>query len=229
MCSDGNIKVALCPRVCKAIRKYVKATYPRLSLTVCSQCGHLNPENTQFCGQCGSTLITPLTESASTQPVEQPVSPTKRLTGLQKAVIIGVALVAVLVIGVVASMSYNPTGVSPTPYQQSWHSIGSYSGGSDSVVDTVTSPFHVNGTQFRINWQYTTQFPQYSVFGFYVYKSGSTVDLWCQSGDSTDFPSCDYSTSTAADGVRTDSGPGDFQVRVLHANANWTITIQDYW
>jgi len=86
--------------------------------------------------------------------------------------LVGVLLLAVLVIaGVLSSLSPSSRINLTSSNSRTWQTITSFSGSGDKN----TSPFQISGTQFRLQWQYTTDIPQYASFSFFVYPEGETA------------------------------------------------------
>ncbi|OLD02727.1 MAG: hypothetical protein AUJ07_08125 [Crenarchaeota archaeon 13_1_40CM_3_53_5] len=131
--------------------------------------------------------------------------------------LVGVLLLAVLVIaGVLSSLSPSSRINLTSSNSRTWQTITSFSGSGDKN----TSPFQISGTQFRLQWQYTTDIPQYASFSFFVYPEGETAR---------------YADSMSQDGLsKSDTeyvyhGPGGFYITVITANLqSWSITVQDY-
>ncbi len=181
-------------------------------------------------------------EPATTQPTEQSVSAPKRLIGFQKAAIVSVVLVAILVVGVVASMSYNPsrTAPAPTPPTPSWHTVTGFSHKSnlndyDYPTSNLTEPFNIVGSQFRLQWDYqgrATPTLVFAMFGIFVYHKGDTVnyiDRFCY--DSNPYDTACSPAEFEMNGTEyIHNGRGAFQLDVVFSSlTDWSITVEDYY
>lgn len=237
--------VALCPRVCYTDTKISPKDYTQVVMQNCLHCSYQNPEGTKFCQQCGYPLIPPapipLAQTAHPEPVpqmptftEEELGPKKGLTHFEKWALVGSVLVIILIIGVFASMSYSPSRTAPvappTPaYTPSWHAVTSFAGSGDEVTDT----FHINGTRFRLRWQYATDFPQYSIFYVWVYERGRSIaiDYFCWAGGNA-YESCERILNSSNAGTQQNfwlGGPGDFHLSIWSVNLDWRVAIEDYY
>ena len=85
--------------------------------------------------------------------------------------------------------------------------------------DKTTPPFEVTTDEWVIDWSYIPdpEYPEYAVFGFYIYPRGETVSYV----ESMVFPE-DTSGSTYSY-----AGPGEYYVKVSSGNIeSWEITIR---
>src|SRR5947209_2867577 len=95
----------------------------------CPNCDYLNPDNAKFCQECGTPLqvrseveLNPSIKQQTEEPVVQP----RGLTANEKMAIVGMLLVALLVIGIGAALSYRPNqtvSTSPTNSSPNWHQV----------------------------------------------------------------------------------------------------------
>jgi hypothetical protein len=207
-------------------------------LSTCSRCGYFNPDNANLCQQCGSLLIPPLCEQVSGTPVDVETPAKRGLTGTQnEAIIAGVVFLIVIVIGVFALMSYNPSPTAPAPRSPSWHSVSTYSGsGYDSSgmviatgTNTITSSFAITGSLFRLDWSYSAFDPYQQTFAVYLYPNQTPII--CETSDyTTASHGCNYTTNSSNSGMQNvNQGPGSFSLQVIGTLDHWSITVEDYY
>ncbi len=232
----------------KSFRVYpnkLEADYSIHTLSTCSECGYLNPDNAKFCQQCGEPLASPLTTEQVSETPLTAEAPTKRgMTGVEKAVLVGAVLVMILVVGVFASMSYNPsrTAPNPTPATPSWHAVTSFSGEcsvyNQQGCSLTTDTFTIRGSEFRFRWQYNaTDLPQYVTFSVFVYPqgknvySGSYVDFMCRTGDIDDTVCHSYALGLTSNAgyEYVSPGQGNYYGHVISGNVRWSIAVEDYY
>jgi hypothetical protein len=208
-------------------------------LSTCSQCGYLNPTNTKLCQQCDSALASPITIEQVSIPVAAE-SPAKRgITGTQReAIAVGVVLLIVIIVGVFALMSNTPSRHAPAPpvsTQQSWHIVATYSGAA--TIGYNSTAFTIRGSSFRLNWSYTTSYPDLQTFAVYdypplsTYPDGTPLPIICQTSDSvTASHGCNYAVDYANSGTSTlNQGPGSFYLQIIGSVDSWSIEVQDYY
>lgn len=212
----------------------------------CGHCSYQNPEGAKFCQQCGYPLIppapSPLAQTAYPEQVSQMPTPKKGLTYFEKWALVGSVLVIILIIGVFASMSANPsrTAPIPPPPSKSWHYVTNYTGTYEVTPTTGsydnrrTSLFDIRGTQFRLLWRFTpTPYDATtSSFNFLVYPQGTTtryIAFLCLSGSFSPNIECNqFSTTSGTEYVPY--GPGSFYFKILIGNlVQWSITVEDYY
>jgi hypothetical protein len=91
-----------------------------------------------------------------------------------------------------------------------WREIKRFTGSAS----TTTEPFNVPATMWRITWTYGTS--QYASFGFFVYQVGGTS--YEESASSA--------TPSGSSVTYVYKGPGDFYLKILSANVDYTISIE---
>jgi uncharacterized repeat protein (TIGR02543 family) len=87
------------------------------------------------------------------------------------------------------------------------------------ISDKTSAPFEVTTQEWIIDWSYIPghEYPEYAIFGFFVYPRGDTVDYV----ESVTLPE---STSGS---TYSYAGPGEYYVKVICANIrSWKITIR---
>jgi len=100
----------------------------------------------------------------------------------------------------------------PTPTQTSFEPIVLTGSG-----EKTTPPFTVTTTEWIIEWSYTSDNPEFAVFGFFVYPRGETVSF---------VESCLFPEGTSGS-TYSYAGAGEYYVKVTAANIkSWTITIK---
>ena len=107
----------------------------------------------------------------------------------------------------------------PTPTQKTWHSVTSFSGSGDKT----TQPFTIKGDEWRV--KYTTkadsEYPEYAVFGVFVYPRGETV-MYASAWD------CDGKSCSDIQYIY--EGIGDYYFSVIAANIDsWSLEVEDYY
>lgn len=92
-----------------------------------------------------------------------------------------------------------------------WREIIRFSGSADMT----TQPVYVPSTMWRIRWSYGTS--QYAAFAFYVYPLGETA-IYVESVSS--------STPSGTGTTYVYKGPGNFYLKILAANIQYTIIVE---
>jgi len=109
---------------------------------------------------------------------------------------------------------YVPTTVAvgmSSPVAGAWREIKRFSGSSTMTTEL----FYVSSTSWRIRWSYGTS--QYAGFDFFVYPAGETqgyVEMVTTSGPSGSGTTYIY------------KGSGNFYLKILAANVQYTIIIE---
>lgn len=127
-------------------------------------------------------------------------------------IIIGVVVVVIVVIVIIASGNGSPAenGVS----EPETFSPITFTGTSDKT----TSPFEVTTGEWVIDWSYIPdpEYPEYAVFGFYVYPRAETVD----------FVEAMIAPGDTNGSTYSYVGSGEYYIKVYCANIqSWTIVI----
>jgi len=91
-----------------------------------------------------------------------------------------------------------------------WREVTRFSGSSYMT----TEPFHVPATMWRIKWSYGTS--QYAGFGFFVYLLGQEYSVESVSSSGPSGSSVTYIYK----------GLGDFYLKILAANIQYTIIVE---
>jgi len=130
-----------------------------------------------------------------------------------------------LIIGVVASLSYNPSLTAPASNQPSWHTVNTYSGSGAGSKKTGT--FGIRSSQFRIIWN-ETSCPYPTVAG--GLGCGFSIGVYPGNGQSAVDSVTPPITSSPQSGVEyVNKGPGNFYIFVLSFGPGWSINIEDYY
>ncbi len=152
-------------------------------------------------------------------------SANKRLTGLQKILLVTVILI-IIIVPTVAALSLNSGGsgeAHTSSHKPVWHVIGSYN--ATGAGERQTDDFHIQGSQFKIIWTETACMSATGAascgFSFSVYSEDAQSRI-----DTLTVP---FSSSTQSGVKNVNGGPGFFYVYVLSYGPGWTITIQDYY
>jgi len=84
--------------------------------------------------------------------------------------------------------------------------------------DKTSAPFLVTTSEWIIDWSYTTDDPEYAIFGFFVYPRGETaayVEMAMAGEGQTSGTTYSY------------AGPGEYYIKALAGNiSSWQITIR---
>ena len=127
-------------------------------------------------------------------------------------IIIGAVAVVIVVIVIIASGNGSPGGNEESGPET--FSPITFTGASDKT----TSPFEVTTNEWVIGWSYIPdpEYPEYAVFGFYVYPRAETVNFVEAMMTPGDTNGSTYSYA----------GSGEYHIKVICANVeDWTITI----
>lgn len=99
--------------------------------------------------------------------------------------------------------------------QEEWVKVQTFTGQGDKT----TAPFHISGSEWRINWTAVPESPEFGGFGFFVYPEGETASY---------VESIDTPHGSGSDTTYIYEGKGNFYVKVFAANeSSWTIEIED--
>jgi len=125
--------------------------------------------------------------------------------------IVGVVIV-VVVIAIIVSGNGSPTE-NGTSEPETFSPV-TFTGSSMQT----TSPFEVTTKEWIIDWSYIPdyEYPEYAVFGFFVYPRGETVD----------FVEAMMSPGSTSGSTYSYAGPGEYYIEVHCANIqSWEITV----
>lgn len=178
------------------------------TMTRCPSCDYMNPDRARFCLECGARLSPPV-EPIETPPEGKSIDEHVGFTAAQKAIILGLLLVAILVIGVVAYDHYNnSSNVAPVASQTPNMKITVETNlcWSGSVGGTGNG-FSVSGCGYD-SWSFPNQAVVSGVIQFHsAWQCGPNAGCNCSN------PNPDPSTGTLV-------CPGSLEVIVYHTNGN---------
>lgn len=141
--------------------------------------------------------------------------------------IISFIVVVIAIVGIVAlteEPAYPPAGTgsapaaTPPPTTTQPEAVTFSPITVSGVASKVSPPFTVTTNEWIIDWSYSTDDPEYAVFGFFIYPRGETV-MYVESLITTNQQTSGTTYSYA--------GPGDYYVDAQAANVNgWQVTIR---